>query len=111
MLSSSHDYTIVTTIIAMARSMGMKTVAEGVETVEQAQALAALGCDQAQGFYYGRPMSADDFAMHAQENRQYLDYYREMGMTIEQARGLAAGASAFSLGHTSTLAISTVFSP
>lgn len=64
MLSSSHDYTIVTTIIAMARSMGMKTVAEGVETVEQAQALAALGCDQAQGFYYGRPMSADDFAMH-----------------------------------------------
>ncbi|WP_304525398.1 EAL domain-containing protein [Halomonas sp. I5-271120] len=63
MLSSSHDYTIVTTIIAMARSMGMKTVAEGVETIEQAQALAELGCDQAQGFYYGRPMSAEDFAM------------------------------------------------
>ncbi|WP_422357555.1 alpha/beta hydrolase [Qipengyuania flava] len=33
---------------------------------------------------YGR--EADDFAMHAPENRQYLDYYREMGMTIEQAR-------------------------
>ncbi|WP_458527433.1 EAL domain-containing protein [Onishia taeanensis] len=64
MLSSSHDYTIVTTIIAMARSMGMKTVAEGVETAEQANALAALGCDQAQGFYFARPMSAEDFATH-----------------------------------------------
>lgn len=62
MLSSNHDYTIVTTIIAMARSMGMKTVAEGVETAAQAQALAELGCDQAQGFYYARPMSAEDFA-------------------------------------------------
>ncbi|WP_168709053.1 EAL domain-containing protein [Onishia niordana] len=64
MLSSSHDYTIVTTIIAMARSMGMKTVAEGVETAAQAKALAELGCDQAQGFYYARPMSAEEFASH-----------------------------------------------
>ncbi|WP_192036771.1 EAL domain-containing protein [Halomonas sp. YLGW01] len=61
MLSSSHDYTIVTTIIAMARSMGMKTVAEGVETSAQARALAELGCDQGQGFYFARPMSAEDF--------------------------------------------------
>lgn len=64
MLSSNHDYTIVTTIIAMARSMGMKTVAEGVETAAQAKALAELGCDQAQGFYYARPMSAEQFASH-----------------------------------------------
>jgi len=37
---------------------------------------------------YGR--EADDFAMHAQENRQYLDYYREMGMSAEQARSFYA---------------------
>lgn len=62
MLDGPHDHAIVETIIAMARSLGMQTVAEGVETPEQAQELARLGCDQAQGFYFGRPISSGDFA-------------------------------------------------
>lgn len=61
MLESQHDSTIVQTIIAMAQALGMKTVAEGVETAEQAAALAAMGCDQAQGFHFGRPLPAEAF--------------------------------------------------
>lgn len=62
MLSNSHDRTIVDTIIAMARTLGMRTVAEGVETADHADALRNMGCDQAQGYYYGRPVSAGEFA-------------------------------------------------
>jgi diguanylate cyclase (GGDEF)-like protein/PAS domain S-box-containing protein len=62
MLESQHDRTIVETIIAMARALGMQTVAEGVETADQAAALAEMGCDEAQGFHFGRPLSAEAFA-------------------------------------------------
>jgi len=62
MLTDANDYTIVTTIIAMADSLGLKTTAEGVEQPEQAQALLALHCDSAQGHLYGRPEAPASFA-------------------------------------------------
>jgi EAL domain-containing protein (putative c-di-GMP-specific phosphodiesterase class I) len=62
MLTDRHDYTIVTTIIGMAGNLGLKVIAEGVEEAEQAAALLALGCDDAQGYYFGHPVPADDFA-------------------------------------------------
>ncbi|MCS3903547.1 diguanylate cyclase (GGDEF)-like protein/PAS domain S-box-containing protein [Methylohalomonas lacus] len=62
MLNSSNDRAIVTTIIAMASSLDMKTLAEGVETAEQRLALAKLGCDHAQGYYFGAPVPAGEFS-------------------------------------------------
>jgi diguanylate cyclase (GGDEF)-like protein/PAS domain S-box-containing protein len=62
MLTDRHDHTIVTTIIGMARNLGLEVIAEGVEAQPQAQALRALGCDEAQGYYFGRPEAADSFA-------------------------------------------------
>jgi diguanylate cyclase (GGDEF)-like protein/PAS domain S-box-containing protein len=62
MLTDRHDYTIVNTIIGMARNLGLRVIAEGVEQSAQAQLLRALGCDEAQGYYYGRPVPADEFA-------------------------------------------------
>lgn len=62
MLQNASDYTIVNTIVAMAHSLGMMTIAEGVETPEQAAALAKLGCDKAQGFLYDRPLDSQRFA-------------------------------------------------
>jgi PAS domain S-box-containing protein len=50
---------IVASIIGLARSLGMRTVAEGVETEEQADMLLWLGCDFAQGWRYGQPQGAD----------------------------------------------------
>ncbi|WP_280564207.1 EAL domain-containing protein [Chromohalobacter sp. 48-RD10] len=61
MLDGPHERAIVETIIAMARSLGMQAIAEGVETPKQARELARLGCDQAQGFHFGRPLSPADF--------------------------------------------------
>ncbi|MBA2780109.1 putative bifunctional diguanylate cyclase/phosphodiesterase [Billgrantia kenyensis] len=62
MLKSSHDHAIVSTIIAMAKNLGMQTVAEGVEEAEQAEALRALGCSGVQGFHFGRPVDGVTFA-------------------------------------------------
>jgi EAL domain-containing protein (putative c-di-GMP-specific phosphodiesterase class I) len=52
------DAAIVTAIVAMARSLGVEVVAEGVETEEQLAHLAALGCQRAQGYLLARPMNA-----------------------------------------------------
>jgi diguanylate cyclase (GGDEF)-like protein/PAS domain S-box-containing protein len=62
MLENRHDRTIVQTIIAMAQALEMKTVAEGVETQEQARLLAEMGCNEAQGYWFGRPLPANEFA-------------------------------------------------
>lgn len=56
----SEDTTITTTIIAMARSLGLQVVAEGVETPEQLAFLQQRACDLAQGYWISRPLAADD---------------------------------------------------
>ncbi|NUO71438.1 MAG: EAL domain-containing protein, partial [Frateuria sp.] len=54
---------IVGTCVNLARNLGLKVVAEGVETREQARELQALRCDQAQGFLYSEPVPADQLAL------------------------------------------------
>jgi diguanylate cyclase (GGDEF)-like protein len=53
---------IVGAIIAMAHTLGLSVVAEGVETADQLDKLSGLGCDEIQGFYYSRPVPPDTFA-------------------------------------------------
>lgn len=59
---SPTESSIVKGIVALARSLGMRVVAEGVETEAQADFLRRLGCDGMQGFYFGRAKPADAFA-------------------------------------------------
>jgi sensor c-di-GMP phosphodiesterase-like protein len=54
----SADATLVSAIVAMAKALGIATIAEGVETPTQAARLGELGCDHVQGFYYSRPLPA-----------------------------------------------------
>ncbi|MDY6919833.1 MAG: EAL domain-containing protein [Pseudomonadota bacterium] len=54
------DMEITSAVIAMAHKLGLKVVAEGVEIEEQADFLKENQCDYVQGFYYGKPMSAED---------------------------------------------------
>jgi EAL domain-containing protein (putative c-di-GMP-specific phosphodiesterase class I) len=60
MAGSPQDMAIVTTIIALAHSLNLRVVAEGVETREQARLLALLKCDEAQGYLYSKPLPAAD---------------------------------------------------
>lgn len=55
------DAAIVTAIVGLARSLGLGTVAEGVETEAQADALRELGCEHAQGFWYSPPLTVAEF--------------------------------------------------
>ncbi len=57
-----EDGAIVTAIITMAKGLGFKTVAEGVQTLEQLQFLRENQCDQIQGYLFSRPVSAQAFA-------------------------------------------------
>ena len=59
-LSDQADATIVRTIVDMAKQLGLKVVGEGVETTEQAAFLRELGCEQAQGYLFAKPMPAED---------------------------------------------------
>lgn len=60
LLEGGESEAIVRAVLAMARSLGMRVTAEGVETVEQARALSAMACDALQGHYFSRPVAADD---------------------------------------------------
>jgi diguanylate cyclase (GGDEF)-like protein len=61
MLYDENDAVIVQTTTDLAHNLGMRVVAEGVENQEIAKRLKAMGCDAAQGYYYSRPVSAEDF--------------------------------------------------
>jgi diguanylate cyclase (GGDEF)-like protein len=62
LIDDPDDAAIVTAIIAMARGLDLRVVAEGVETEGQASFLKSLACDLAQGFHFGRPVPASEFA-------------------------------------------------
>ena len=58
--SSAHHRVLIQATVQVARSLNMKTVAEGVETAGQARVLKELHCDKVQGYLYARPLVADE---------------------------------------------------
>jgi diguanylate cyclase (GGDEF)-like protein len=62
LLTDADDGAIVQAIVQMALGLGLKTVAEGVEDAEIARRLVALGCEEAQGFLYARPLPPDELS-------------------------------------------------
>ncbi|MGZ4999187.1 MAG: EAL domain-containing protein [Methylomonas sp.] len=57
----SNDLALCEAIIVMAHKLGLKVIAEGIETVQQRDLLAACGCDYGQGYLFSKPLSAEDF--------------------------------------------------
>jgi diguanylate cyclase (GGDEF)-like protein/PAS domain S-box-containing protein len=70
------DAVIVQAIIALGHKLNLRVVAEGVETTEQLEFLRASGCDEMQGYLFGRPMLAADFA--ALLGNQNFERYRAL---------------------------------
>jgi EAL domain-containing protein (putative c-di-GMP-specific phosphodiesterase class I) len=64
------DAAIVRAIIQMARSLNLRTIAEGVETVQMLEQLRSFQCDEAQGYHFARPMTARDMALYLADKRQ-----------------------------------------
>lgn len=63
--SDRSDTAIISAAVSMARALGLRVVAEGVETEQQRAAVCALGCDLAQGYLYARPLPVEEFELWA----------------------------------------------
>jgi diguanylate cyclase (GGDEF)-like protein len=82
------DAAIATTIVTLAKHLRLGVVAEGVETESQLEILRRQGCEEAQGYFYSRPLPPKDFA------DWYRDYQRRIEVqpkTISMIRRAAAG--------------------
>ena len=67
------DPAIVQAVIGLARLLNMEMIAEGVETKQQVELLASWGCKAAQGFYFGKPMSADEMGQSAAAGKTHSE--------------------------------------
>lgn len=72
MLDDKAAYSMVEWIIIIAKKLGISTVAEGVETAEQRQALTQLGCDIFQGYHFSKPLNKHDLVQYMLKNNQSL---------------------------------------
>jgi len=61
LMTDTHSASIAEAIISMSRSLGLTTIAEGIETQEQAQWLTSRGCNEGQGYLFSRPIPATQF--------------------------------------------------
>ena len=60
-IPDSDDGLIAASIVALGKAIGLKVLAEGVETVEQLERLQLLDCDEYQGYFFSKPVAADEF--------------------------------------------------
>lgn len=67
----THDFAIVEYTIRLCQVLGLSVTAEGIETSSVLPLLARLGCDEGQGYYYSRPVSASEFATRFLTERKY----------------------------------------
>ncbi|MBQ9412660.1 MAG: EAL domain-containing protein [Oscillospiraceae bacterium] len=66
--AATNDYSLLRFAALLADGMRLKTVVEGVETMEQVTALRVLGCDYVQGYFYSKPLPAKDFEQYLAEH-------------------------------------------
>ena len=71
--TSANDAAIALSVISLAHNLNMQVIAEGVETREQVQFLTERGCDEMQGYFFSRPVSAGEFTELLRERRNLFD--------------------------------------
>ena len=78
------DTRLLEVVIQLAESLGVPTIAEGVETAEQLLTLKAMGCDIAQGYYFSRPLPADEFEKFVTEKKEQTAENKKRGKGRKQ---------------------------
>lgn len=82
---SEKSKKIITSIIDMAKKLGIQTLAEGVETQEQAEFLRSVGCEKLQGYYFGRPEPVEELlagmesGRFTRESARLASYHDDIG--------------------------------
>jgi len=87
--SQRSSRSVVEAIISIAHVLGKVTVAEGVETIEQARTLRHLGCDYAQGYFFSKPVPAKDLPAVVARVPQWRQWVSEFSTDHEQSRAAA----------------------
>lgn len=89
---------IIESTVQMSKNIGIRTLAEGVETEEQYEFLKSIGCEKIQGYYFGRPLPFEEMCEHIKaqgipvENEEMAAYYAkagEMNFITNKSRALA----------------------
>jgi EAL domain-containing protein (putative c-di-GMP-specific phosphodiesterase class I) len=97
LLRSADDEVIVRSIIDLVRALGIRSVAEGVETPETAAALRAMGCDAAQGWHFARPLlpaAATQWLTEHMKAGQVTGLPRRAGPPLPRPGGIPRPAAA-----------------
>lgn len=84
LLEDEQDRAIVEAMIRIARSLNLRCVAEGVEEKAEAELLFEMGCDQAQGFLYSRPLPAADMESWLHQHQQVHAYIMHEGPALRR---------------------------
>jgi len=71
---------IVAAVVGLGQSLGLATIAEGIETREQAEILLWLGCELGQGWLFGRPIPAEDLAATIEMSREKMSFSHSTGL-------------------------------
>ncbi len=83
-LKEKNSAAVITAIIAMSHNLGLKVVAEGVETKEQLDFLDKNNCDEYQGYYFSKPLNVNDFIDFAENYNQLQRIYTNLDIDLDK---------------------------
>ena len=77
-MGNSHCFAaMVQAITSLGQNLGLKVVAEGIETADQLAMLQAMGCGSGQGYYFSRPMKAELVSLWLRDHGQFMHSVRD----------------------------------